>query len=63
MFQYPPPVPMRRFRVERHATTEPLVIEAATVEAVDGEWVFRTETGQLVHRLPTADVRGIVGCT
>ena len=58
VFQYPPSVPMRRFRVERHTTTEPLVTEAATVEAVNGERVFRTETGRLVHRLPTADVRG-----
>ena len=60
VFQYPPPVPMRRFRVERHTTTEPLVIEAAMVEAVNGEWVSVRRPGSWPNGSPRRTCGGRV---
>lgn len=47
------------FAVTRKATSVPLVIEAASVVAENGEWVFRTVDGDSLVRLAAENVRRV----
>lgn len=48
---------MGLFAVTRKATSVPLVIEAASVVAENGEWVFWTVDGDSLVTLAAEDVR------
>lgn len=48
---------MQRFEVDRYCGR--IVIEAACAEMVDGEWIFRTDKGLTIMKIPAHDVRSI----